>query len=58
MLYVSASHTTVSGALVQEKEVTRNGKSVKQQFPVYFVSEVLPGSKRYYSEMKKNVMRW
>jgi hypothetical protein len=26
---------------------------VKQQFPVYFVSEVLTGSKMYYSEMEK-----
>jgi hypothetical protein len=40
--------------LVQEKEITKNGKMTKQQFPVYFIiSEVLIGSKRYYSEMEK-----
>jgi hypothetical protein len=26
---------------------------MKQQFPVYFMSEVLTGSKKYYSEMEK-----
>jgi hypothetical protein len=26
---------------------------MKQQFPVYFMSEVLTGSKRFYSEMEK-----
>jgi hypothetical protein len=26
---------------------------MKQQFPVYFISEVLTGSKRFYSEMEK-----
>jgi hypothetical protein len=53
ILYVSASHTMVREALVQEKEVTKNGKIVKRQFLVYFVSEVLTRSKRYYSEMEK-----
>jgi hypothetical protein len=38
---------------VNEKEIAKNGKIVKQQFPVYFISEVLIGSKRYYSEMEK-----
>jgi hypothetical protein len=36
-----------------EKEVTKNGKTVKQRFPIYFVLKVLTGSKRYYSEMEK-----
>jgi hypothetical protein len=53
MLYVLATHPTVSGALVAEKEITQNGKIAKQQFPVYFISEVLMGSKRFYSEMEK-----
>jgi hypothetical protein len=53
ILYVSATHTAVSGALVTDKEITQNGKIVKQQFPVYFISEVLMGSKRFYSEMEK-----
>jgi hypothetical protein len=38
---------------VVEKEIVGNGKTTKQQFPVYFVSEVLTGSKRFYSEMEK-----
>jgi hypothetical protein len=38
---------------VTKKEITQNGKIVKQQFPVYFVSEVLTGSKRFYFEMEK-----
>jgi hypothetical protein len=52
ILYVSATHTVVSGALVVEKEIARNDKAVKQQFPVYFRSEVLTRSKRFYSEME------
>jgi hypothetical protein len=35
------------------KETIGNGKAAKQQFPVYIVSEVLIGSKRFYSEMEK-----
>jgi hypothetical protein len=53
MLHVSATHSAFSGALVVEKEIIKDGKIVKQQFPVYFVSMVLTGSKIYYSEMKK-----
>jgi hypothetical protein len=36
-----------------EKEITGNNKVVKQQLPAYFVSEVLTGSKRFYSKMEK-----
>jgi hypothetical protein len=43
----------MSGALVIKKEIMKDGKSAKQQFPVYFVLEVLTGSKKYYSEMEK-----
>jgi hypothetical protein len=53
ILYVSATHSAVSGALVIEKEIKNKGKIVKQQFLVYFVSEVLMGSKKFYSEMEK-----
>jgi hypothetical protein len=45
-------HSAVSKALVTEKEITQNGKIVKQQFPMYFVLEVLTVSKRFYSEME------
>jgi hypothetical protein len=49
LLYVAASHSTVSGALVQEKQ---DGQ-VKKQVPVYFVSEVLSLSKKNYTELEK-----
>jgi hypothetical protein len=52
ILYVSTTHSVVSGAQVVEKETVGNSKAAKQQFPVYFVSEVLTGSKRLYSEME------
>jgi hypothetical protein len=38
---------------VVNNETVGNSKAAKQQFPVYFVSEVLTGSKRFYSEMEK-----
>jgi hypothetical protein len=53
ILYVSTMHASISGALIVEKEIASNGKVAKQPFPVYFVSEVLTGSKRFYSEMEK-----
>jgi ribonuclease HI len=49
LLYVAASHSTVSVALVQEKQ---DGQ-VKKQAPVYFVSEVLSLSKKNYTELEK-----
>jgi hypothetical protein len=48
-LYVAASHSVVSAALVQEKQ---DGQ-VKRQAPVYFVSEVLSLSKKNYTELEK-----
>jgi hypothetical protein len=52
-LYVSPMHSVVCGALVIEKEIMHKDKIVKQQFPVHFVSEVLSGSKKFYSEIEK-----
>jgi hypothetical protein len=49
LLYVAASHSTVSAALVLEKQ---DGQ-VKRQAPVYFISEVLSLSKRNYTELEK-----
>jgi hypothetical protein len=49
LLYVAASHSTVSAALVQEKQ----DGHVKKQAPVYFVSEVLSLSKKNYTELEK-----
>jgi hypothetical protein len=47
-------HSAVSGVLFIEKEATKDGKIMNQQLPVYFVSEVLTGSKKYYSEVEKS----
>jgi hypothetical protein len=49
LLYVAASHSVVSAALVQEK---LEGQA-KKQVPVYFVSEVLSLSKKNYTELEK-----
>jgi hypothetical protein len=49
LLYVAASHSALSAALVQEK---LDGQ-VKKQSPVYFVSEVLSSSKKNYTELEK-----
>jgi hypothetical protein len=49
LLYVAASHSAVSAALVQEK---LDGQ-VKKQAPVYFISEVLSLSKKNYIELEK-----
>jgi ribonuclease HI len=49
LLYVAASHATVSAALVQEKQ---DGQ-VKRQPPVYFISEVLSLSKKNYTKLEK-----
>jgi hypothetical protein len=50
LLYVAASHSAVSAALVQEKQ---DGQ-VKKQAPVYFVSKVLSLSR----EIIQNWRRW
>jgi hypothetical protein len=49
LLYVAASHSAVSAALVQEK---LDGQ-IKKQDPVYYVSEVLSLSKKNYTELEK-----
>jgi hypothetical protein len=49
LLYLAASHATVSAALVQENQ---DGQA-KRQVLVYFVSEVLSSSKKNYTEMEK-----
>ena len=49
LLYVSASDSTVSAALVEEKELDRK----LRQVPMYFVSEALSGAKKFYSELEK-----
>jgi hypothetical protein len=49
LLYVAASHSAVSAALVQEKQ---DGQ-VKKQALVYFVSKVLSLSKKNYTELEK-----
>jgi hypothetical protein len=49
LLYVAASHSAVSAALVQEK---LEGQT-KKQAPIYFVSKVLSLSKKNYTELEK-----
>jgi hypothetical protein len=49
LLYVAASHSAVSAALVQEK---LDGQ-IKKQAQVYFISEVLSLSKKNYTELEK-----
>jgi ribonuclease HI len=49
LLYVAASHSVVSAALIQEK---LDGQ-VKKQAPVYFISEVISLSKKNYTELEK-----
>jgi hypothetical protein len=51
ILYVSPRHSVVSGALVVEKEIKHKDKIAKKEFLLYFMSEVLMGSKKFYSEM-------
>jgi hypothetical protein len=46
-------HIAVSRALVQEREISKEGRNLSHQVPIYFVSEALTGSKKYYSEMEK-----
>jgi hypothetical protein len=53
ILYVSAMHTVVSGAIVQEKEICKRDRKLSQQVLIYFISEALAGFKKYYSEMEK-----
>jgi hypothetical protein len=53
ILYVSVMHTTVSEAIVQEREICKEGKKLSQQVLIYFIFEALVGSKNYYSEMEK-----
>jgi hypothetical protein len=53
LLYISTMHLVVSGALVVEKEAAQTGSMTKQQYPVYFVSEVLAECKKYYSEVER-----
>jgi predicted regulator of amino acid metabolism with ACT domain len=45
-------HTIVSGALIQEREILKEDKTLSHQVPIYFVSEALFDSKKYYSEME------
>jgi hypothetical protein len=48
-----ATHTAVSGALVQESETSKEGTKSSHQVPIYFISEAFIESKKYYLEMEK-----
>jgi hypothetical protein len=49
ILYVLATHTMVSGGLVQEGETSKEGRKSSHQVTIYFISEALADSKNYYS---------
>jgi hypothetical protein len=49
LLYIAATDTAVSAVLVEE----RLEAEALEQFPIYYVSEALSGSKLFYSEMEK-----
>jgi hypothetical protein len=49
LLYIAATDTAVSAVLVEE----RKEEDALKQFPIYYVSEALSGSKLFYSEMEK-----
>ena len=49
LLYVAASPHAVSAVLVKENQEEHQ----KKQLPVYYVSEILSGAKKFYSEMEK-----
>jgi hypothetical protein len=53
ILYISVTHTTVSGALVQERETSKECRKLSHQVLIYFVSKALACSKKYYSKMEK-----
>jgi hypothetical protein len=53
ILYVSVTHTAVSGVIVQEREVCKEGRKLSQEVSIYFVFEALDGSKKYYSKIEK-----
>jgi hypothetical protein len=52
IMYVLATHTTVSRALVQERETLKEDKKLSHQVPIYFVFEALTSSRKYYLEME------
>jgi hypothetical protein len=49
LLYIAATDTAVSAVLVEE----RKEADALKQFPIYYISEALSGSKLFYSEMEK-----
>jgi hypothetical protein len=49
LLYIAATDSAVSAILVEE----RKEADALKQFPIYYVSKALSGSKLFYSEMEK-----
>jgi hypothetical protein len=52
-LWLKAQALEVSDKQEREREILKEDKKLLLQVPIYFVSEALTGSKKYYSEMKK-----
>jgi hypothetical protein len=56
ILYVSTTHSVVSRSLVVEKDVVHKRAAMTQQYPTYFVSKVLAGSKSIILRSRKSAM--
>jgi hypothetical protein len=52
-LVKSTSPRGVRQTREREREILKEDKKLLHQVPIYFVSEALTGSKKYYSEMEK-----
>jgi hypothetical protein len=52
ILYALATRTILIGALIQEREILKEDKKLSHQVPIYFISEALASSKKYYSEVE------
>jgi hypothetical protein len=48
ILYIFTTHTAISRALVQERDVLKGDKKTLQQVPIYFMFKALAVSKMYY----------
>jgi hypothetical protein len=57
ILYVSGARLVVSRDLVVEKEIAQLGPAAKLQYPIYFVSEVLAGSKNTILKLRRSTLR-
>jgi hypothetical protein len=57
IIYVSATHSAVSGGLVVEKEIIGNGKTVKQQFQYILYRRFQQDPRDFIPRWRKSVMQ-